>query len=63
MTQARGSFSMSFSRYEEVPAQFAQKLLMQQMQIEKKNNKKFTKYGKYWICRIFIYRHIYFNAS
>lgn len=27
MTQARGSFSMSFSRYEEVPAQFAQKII------------------------------------
>jgi len=27
MTQARGSFSMSFSRYEEVPAQAAQKII------------------------------------
>lgn len=27
MTQARGSFSMSFSRYEEVPAQTAQKII------------------------------------
>ncbi len=27
MTQARGSFSMSFSRYEEVPAQYAQKII------------------------------------
>ncbi len=27
MTQARGSFSMSFSRYEEVPAQHAQKII------------------------------------
>jgi elongation factor G len=27
MTQARGSFSMKFSRYEEVPAQIAQKII------------------------------------
>jgi elongation factor G len=27
MTQARGSFNMSFSRYEEVPPQFASKII------------------------------------
>ena len=36
MTQARGSFTMSFERYEEVPAQIAQKIIAEHQEEQEK---------------------------